>query len=131
MSCHTTLSPTQGFHTTSTTTIETTSPKPECSLHLHYQLPPQIFVDPYELVHRSASYAYIHDGTANLELPVSAVDPAGSAVLLDVAANASNVTIELPLHLRYPRLDESGISTLSVPLPIVFWACPSSVSDGK
>src|ERR1700721_1194431 len=124
------LEPAQGFHRTFTTTI-TTSSESSCSLHLYHKLPPIVFVDPYELAHYQDAYTFRQWGTSNLELPVSAVSPEGSAVLLNVTlpSGNSNATVQLPVHFRYPRPAPPGTDGYceeEIPWPIAFMACPCS-----
>ena len=129
------LHPKDGFHTTYTTQISITqlSALQNCSLHLYYTLPPLIFIDPYELVHHQHSYDFKHWGTSNLELPVTAVNLEGSALLLDVSfpddASVDVVEVRVPLHMRYgepAQSTRSGHQTAEIPWPVGFLACPSA-----
>lgn len=127
------LSTKQGFHSTYTTHIIVDDPADlaGCALHLVYNFPPRIFVDPYELAIYKDSYTHRLSGTSNLELPVMAVNPKGSALLLYVKAfppGSPNVTVDVPIHVRYGELvlsnSSSDDSSVEVPWPIGFWACP-------
>ncbi|KAG6826142.1 hypothetical protein H0H92_000978 [Tricholoma furcatifolium] len=115
-----------GYHPTSTTIITLTEPEllVNCSLHLHFTLPPLIFVDPYELAHREASYTFRHWGPADLERPVTAVQQESSHLLLNVARHADTerehereVEVQLPLHLRYGDVSKSPYHVEHVPWP--------------
>ncbi|KII88853.1 hypothetical protein PLICRDRAFT_91349 [Plicaturopsis crispa FD-325 SS-3] len=135
MSLAISLSSNRGFHTSFTSRILVNEPSwlQNCSLHLLFDLPPLLFVDPYELALRAAQYSFSLHGSTNLELPVSAVDPNGSSVLLSLATPLGNtplnVTVDLPLHARYgePAPDDaSGYYTVDVPVPTVLGACRAS-----
>jgi hypothetical protein len=129
------LHPLRGFHTTLNAQFLSSAPSTSltsqnCSLFLFLNLTPHIFVDPYELAGHAHTYTFIQCGTTDLELPVTALPPSGSAVLLKIsleAARRTNFTIQVPLHLRY--LEPGSTSPYrhtEVPPPIVFWACPPS-----
>lgn len=124
------LAPRQGFHTTFTTVLSTPRTSEHCSLHLFFVLPPVVFVDPYELSNRKEDYSFDFWGTSNLELPVAAVPDVYSALLLNltlpqyaVEQSAMNLTIDLPLHLRYQHL-YSVPTAVDVQWPVGFWSCP-------
>jgi hypothetical protein len=103
--------------------------RPACELHLAQALPSDVFVDPYELELRKGQYEATVYGERNLELPVHEMSGQGQVVLLRVAvpAEAKEVEIELPVHLRYgvPRKG-GGIEMVNVTWPEAFWACPSN-----
>jgi GPI mannosyltransferase 1 subunit X len=137
------LSLNDGFHRTSTTHISSSTPSKHCSFHLSFTLPPLIFIDPYELAHHARSYTFRHWGTANLELPVHAVSPTNSVLLLNLTVpqkttnqlNNWNIEINVPLHLRYG--DSSGGNAgndydyyynTEMDWPIGFVACPGDVT---
>ena len=102
------ISPAYGYHRTSLTRISFTHPEllgpiKNCTLYLHFTLPPLIFVDPYELAHYEESYSFRHWGTSNLELPVTAVPQESSFLLLTVKTTKSDtreMEVKLPLHVR-------------------------------
>lgn len=124
------ISPKDGFHPTSTTRIHLPHFESNCSLHLYFSLQPLIFVDPYELAHHEQFYTFKHWGTSNIELPVSAVDEGGSAVLLDIyfPEGAKEVEVALPLHLRYgnpAKASSSGHQSVEMAWPKGFLACQS------
>ncbi|THH13811.1 hypothetical protein EW146_g6448 [Bondarzewia mesenterica] len=132
MSVSSTLSSVQGFHTTLSSRITSERP-PSCSLHLYQELPNYLFVDPYELDHYSDSYSFELSGPSNLEAPVFTVNDDSTLLLnlsLPVASSQSlNLTVDIPLHLRYGRPAKRGESAghhlvaVTVPAPVAFWAC--------
>lgn len=144
-----TLSPTKGFHTTSTTRFALRgSHAHTCTLHLYFTLPAQLFVDPYELANRRASYSFERFGGGNLEAPASAPGASGpSALLLDVNipervdnkvqdqgdGDGNVFSIEVPLHARYgtPKRGDGLIDEIMFPPPVAFWACPQEGASGS
>ena len=112
-----------------------------CSLHTYLTLPSAIFPDRYQLSSTDALFLSSHNLRAlrsiSGELDLEAPDylPSlkwGSNTLLELATPPSyplqssatspwNVTI--PLHLRYLPPSSSGHTSLTIPNPIVFWAC--------
>ncbi|KAF8264177.1 PIG-X [Lactarius quietus] len=139
-----TLTPTRGFHTSSTTRLVIRGSRTHsCTLHLYFDLPVQLFVDPYELDHRRGSYTFERFGAGNLEAPVFAPGAGGpSGLLLDVTVpevgggenhNDNDIlNIEVPLHARYgvPRRDGELIDEVVLPPPEAFWACAEEHADG-
>jgi PIG-X / PBN1 len=139
-----TLIPTKGFHTSSTTRILRGSSYPHsCTLHLYFDLPAQLFADPYELGHRRGSYTFERFGGGNLEAPVFAPGAGGpSGLLLDVTVprggggespdDKDMLSIEVPLHARYgvPKRDGELIDEVVLPPPEAFWACAQERADG-
>ncbi|KAH9083615.1 PIG-X [Lactarius deliciosus] len=129
-----TLTPTRGFHTSSTTRLVLRGSHPHsCTLYLYFELPAQLFADPYELDHRRRSYTFERFGGGNLEAPVFAPGAGGpSGLLLDVTVPGSGggdddiLSIEVPLHARYgvPKRDGEQIDEIALPPPEAFWACP-------
>ncbi|KDQ11743.1 hypothetical protein BOTBODRAFT_177121 [Botryobasidium botryosum FD-172 SS1] len=110
--------PAHPFHLKTITTLslpaEPQSPSPACSLHLLFQLPPSIFIDPYELEELEDHYGRLRYrvwGETDLEKPVSAVDSRGSVLLVDVGADilgnahkkggGGELQVEVPMHVRY------------------------------
>jgi hypothetical protein len=130
------LRPAYGAHPVAATHLSSEELQPQsqdCALNLFFRLPPEVFVDPYELVNYRESYTFEHWGTRNLELPVAAVSSEGSAVLLGVnvggGSNGKDAvkeerTIDLPLHTRYGLPDEKSYRTVSIPASKGFWSCP-------
>jgi len=145
-----TLTPTKGFHTTSTTRLALqhrgNRPRSSCTLHLYFTLPTQLFADPYELAHRSASYTFERFGGGNLEAPVFAPGAGADApagLLLDLVVpggiagegedggtRSSVIQIDVPLHARYgvPKTAGELIDQVALPPPEAFWACPTTSS---
>jgi len=134
-----TLTPTNGFHTTSTTHIALRGSRPRsCTLHLYFVLPAQLFADPYELAHRREYYTFERFGGGNLEAPVFAPGAGGpSGLLLDLIVpeirDGSILDIEVPLHARYgiPRMGGELIDEVVLPPPEAFWACPQPGAHGS
>lgn len=138
--------PSQGFHPISTNVVHfstSSSSLGQCSLHLYFKLPPLLFVDPHELAQRIVTYTFNHWGSRDLEKPVHALPEAerGSEVLLNVRLPSSidedgklpgsvsgNVTVELPMHLRYgvPVPLEKPYDNVWVDTPVAFFLCKTS-----
>ncbi|KAL0945320.1 hypothetical protein HGRIS_000822 [Hohenbuehelia grisea] len=139
LSLSSTIGSNSGAHLTSTTTISVPQPAAyrSCSLHLHFTLPPSIFVDQYELANYQAQYMFKHWGTSNLELPVSAVSAEGSALLLNVTQpteGSTSVNVAVPMHARYDIVAESSAVLYREALlhqPKGFFACSSSSSSPR
>lgn len=67
-------------------------------------------------------------GETDLEAPDWVVPRWGSNLLLELATpqdqgSKGDWDITIPLHLRYLHPSPSGNRTVSVPWPVVFWAC--------
>ena len=96
------------------------------------------FTDPLFLASKNLSRLLYISDEIDLEAPVYAVESWGSNMLLELAtpALASPISVsgeeawtaQIPLHLRYlpPSYNTSGLSTVEIPEPVVFWTCPSS-----
>jgi hypothetical protein len=139
-----TLTPTRGFHTTSTTRLALRGSRAHsCRLHVYFDLPAQLFADPYELDHRRGSYTFERFGGGNLEAPVFAPGAGGpSGLLLNVTISEGDgggsrddndiLSIEVPLHARYgtPKTDGELIDEVVLPPPEAFWACAREQSVG-
>ena len=138
------LTPTRGFHASSTTHLLLRGSRiHSCTLHLYFDLPAQLFVDPYELDHRRGSYTFERFGAGNLEAPVFAPGAGGpSGLLLNVTVPEGGeshedddiLSIEVPLHARYgvPKTQTDGelIDEVVLPPPEAFWACAEGHMDG-
>lgn len=139
------LHPAHGFHPSSRNTLTLLHHHQNCTIHLYYTLPPQIFVDPHELALRRASYAYRHWGSTELEKPAYALDSgeADTEVLVifedtkflvgvdgtDTAAQRE-VMVDVPMHLRYGRPSASGgYEEVQLRWPTAFLLCPSDLSS--
>jgi hypothetical protein len=125
----TTVSPTQGFHIVTTTTIfdlDTYVPEANCFAGSLQFVPPDFIIDEYELRQRyEEGYGPLCHvtGERDLELPVQAVSGRSAAILAEVPLR-SQVKIEIPLHLRYPSLQKGvGLSELQLPWPWVILTC--------
>ncbi|PVH73546.1 PIG-X-domain-containing protein [Cadophora sp. DSE1049] len=136
-----------GLHPTLEVNISSSEPPLNdraCSLHAHLTLPRAMFVDKYQLSDplflASKNLAKLHYITSpvDLEAPAYTLSTWGSSVLLELAppissssssestTNANHEwTSHIPLHLRYlpPSHNTSGLTSLSLPYPILFWAC--------
>ena len=153
-----TLTPTKGLHTTSTTRLALhrgDRRRSPCTLHLYFTLPTQLFADPYELTHRRESYRFERFGGGNLEAPVFApgagadapsgllldlIVPEGGEAVDDVGIGGEGdgdgedgrvVQIDVPLHARYgvPKMGGGErIDEVTLPIPEAFWACPATNS---
>ncbi len=144
-----TLNPTKGFHTTSTTRFALRGSRAHsCTLHLYLTLPAELFADPNELAHRRASYTFERFGGGDLEAPVFAPTTSGpSALLLDVnipegvdnmdqdqdQGDGNVFSIDVPLHARYgvPKNGGELIDEVMLPPPVAFWACPQESASGS
>ncbi|KAK7044508.1 RBR-type E3 ubiquitin transferase [Favolaschia claudopus] len=110
-----------------------------CTLNLRFELPPLIFVDPYELGNRADTYSYKYAGPLNLELPVFALgedDSQNSTLLVTSAESLSRegaLELDAPLHVRYPHTRATGTAFQETKLswPDAFLACPLSGSTSR
>ncbi|XP_068306062.1 uncharacterized protein [Pyrus communis] len=108
-------------------------PTHHCELIIIERLPSGVFADPFELQHllqRGAYSAIAVFGDANLELPSFLSNRTAVEVHMDIGHNfllrhdkESNINIELPLHARYPPLDESGYWEVKFGVPDLFMRC--------
>lgn len=94
-------------------------PRPGCDVYLLLVLPPDVFLDKYELNERGIIYT-LH-GDSDLELPLAAADSAGSTLEVRVPPSLS---VDIPLHTRYPLPNTLPYSRVRVSEPQGFWACP-------
>jgi len=147
------ISPTKGFHPTSTSIIHLPPPSSlyhSCLLYLFFTLPPLVFVDTHELTERGAHYTFTHWGSRDLERPVHAVANEPSEVLVNVEIppplewdefDGESLHVQVPMHLRYgsPRSTRSSSSQemdkndpsyerIRVDWPTAFFLCPSTTS---
>ncbi|KAK7039628.1 RBR-type E3 ubiquitin transferase [Favolaschia claudopus] len=110
-----------------------------CTLNLYYELPPLIFVDPYELSNRADTYSYKYAGSSNLELPVFALgedDSRNSTLLVTGVETLSRegvLEVEVPLHTRYAHTSTTGTTFQETKLswPDAFLACSLSGSTSR
>lgn len=131
----------RGLHPTMQLNFSSSKPPMEdtyCSLHTYLTLPRTIFVDKYQLgdelflsSKNLTSLRYITQ-PVDLEAPDYAMKLWGSSVLLEMRPpevdDDQSWTAEIPLHLRYLAPAEHGYRNISVPWPVVFWAC--AAEDG-
>lgn len=142
----TTFSLPTGLHPTLRLTFSSTSmrpPFPTCALHTYLILPSSLFPDKYQLSSplflasmnlrglRSIS------GETDLEAPDWVIKKWGSTLLMELAppfASSAKTSrsaegppwyASIPLHLRYLPPGGHGTTSISVPWPLVFWACPT------
>lgn len=125
----TSIHPQEGSHPTLTTKINLgTFLAHNCSLLLYQRLPPLVFIDPYELTNHQEFFTFVRWATTSLELPVTAVSQDDFDLLLDVniPPDASELKVNLPLHLRYgdPTKSTSGYQMTGLDWPKGFLACP-------
>ncbi|GAB4834769.1 hypothetical protein Ancab_033037 [Ancistrocladus abbreviatus] len=114
-----------------------------CKIILIERLPSGVFADPFELEHllqRGVFEGAAVFGDTNLELPSFLSNRSIVEVHVDAALNVSSgqkdaldLKIEIPLHARYPLLEESGYSQVRFGLPDLFVQCnregESSIQD--
>lgn len=112
-------------------------PLPSCALHTYIILPSSIFPDKYQL--SSALFLTSQNlrslrsvsGETGLEAPNWVISKWGSTLLVELApptlesSSPSEWHASIPLHLRYLPPRSNGTSSVSIPWPIVFWACPN------
>lgn len=115
-------------------------PQPSCALHAYLTLPSALFIDRYQfsdalfLQSQNLKALRALSGEQDLEAPDWVINAWGSAALFELAHPAAGGdsseewTATIPTHLRYVKPDNTssssaGQSHLSIPAPIVFWAC--------
>lgn len=107
-------------------------PKESCGLHAYWTLPSAVFIDrhqlsdPLFLASQNLKALRSLSGEQDLEAPNWAINAWGSAALLELAHPAPGAvhdrwSVTIPTHLRY--LEPPSEPALSVPWPVVFWAC--------
>ncbi|KAJ3966683.1 PIG-X [Lentinula raphanica] len=117
-----------------------------CSVHLHYEFPVLVFVDPYELANYQHLYTFELRGNANLELPVAAMEQnlESNGALLVLLLNLNpklisnntsgpRVDVKVPIHLRYGEISRSTSRTethrsAEIAWPEVFLSCGLDVT---
>lgn len=130
----------RGLHPILRLTFPSTSmppPLPSCALHTYIILPSSIFPDKYQLSsalflnsQNLRSLRYV-SGETGLEAPNWVISKWGSTLLVELApptlesSSPSEWHASIPLHLRYLPPRFNGTSSVSIPWPIVFWACPN------
>ncbi|XP_057975944.1 uncharacterized protein LOC131163365 [Malania oleifera] len=103
-----------------------------CKVLIIERLPLGVFADPFELQHLLQCGVFTDAavfGDTNLELPSFLSNRSLVEIHLDIGANILKrqnrfkFDIELPLHARYPPLDESGYSRVEFSAPNVLMRC--------
>ncbi|KAF2750111.1 PIG-X-domain-containing protein [Sporormia fimetaria CBS 119925] len=140
-----------GLHPTLqlTLTPPLTPPAQSCKLHTYLTLPSHLFLDPYSfrdpLFLASHNLTALHSlaGNTDLEAPDWVVSEWGSAALLELAIPPSttsassetgkedDMTVTVPLHLRYLPAANRAHTSVPLPWPVVFWACRSEEGAAK
>lgn len=113
-----------------------------CGLHAYLTLPSVLFADEYAFpttdfdplfteAHNILSMRSL-SGERDLEAPDYVIKKWGSALLLELATpehdtNKSSTPwgVTVPLHLRYLEPTQGGLQDVTIPWPILFWACTS------
>lgn len=108
-------------------------PTLSCEIITIERLPSGVFADPFELQHllqRGVLNDVAVFGDTNLELPSFLSNRSAVEIHMDVSPNllsrhknGLDITIELPLHARYPPVDESGYSRVKFVAPDLFVRC--------
>ena len=114
--------------------VDDTLDHDSCKLHALYTLSKDVFVDKYQLAQlsqfRSGGLKEVKAlyGETDLEDPSYKTKGWGSIVLVEVHAVESELTVELPLHLRYlePQIG-GGYQHIELLPPAIFWACRNPV----
>ncbi|KAL6348629.1 hypothetical protein AAG906_016155 [Vitis piasezkii] len=104
-----------------------------CEAIIIEKLPYGIFADPFELQHLLQRGVFMDAavfGDTNLELPSVHSNRSLVEVHTDVDLNTFSrhkdgleINIDLPLHIRYPPLEESGYSNIELGAPDLFMRC--------
>ena len=113
-------------------------PLPSCALHTYIILPSPVFPDKYQLssslflASQNLRSLRSVSGETDLEAPNWVISKWGSTLLVELAppptldsSSPSEWHASIPLHLRYLPPTSNGTSSVSIPWPIVFWACPN------
>ncbi|QRV86673.1 hypothetical protein RhiJN_14691 [Ceratobasidium sp. AG-Ba] len=135
VTAYTTVSPSRGFHITSSTSVSNfTTPLKACSTALLQLVPPNFIVDEYELDQRyKEGYGPLCHvvGEKDLELPVEAVGNRSALILAEFPVQ-DEIKIDIPLHLRYakPQRDIESVE-LELPWPWVIVVCDQPKWDGR
>ncbi|KAJ7207325.1 hypothetical protein B0H12DRAFT_1158892, partial [Mycena haematopus] len=92
----------QSFHPIFKTNISAPGHE-NCTLNLHYELPPMVFVDPYELSNRADAYSFKYAGPSNLELPVFALSDGDENYAVLLLAISQPLSADVRASLRQVR----------------------------
>lgn len=112
---------------------------PTCALHTYLTLPSPLFLDKYAFTDKLFLEAHglrglrSISGATDLEAPDWAVNQWGSASLFELQPPKDNrtetVEITIPLHSRYMSPTSGGYSNVTIPYPVVFYACKAMDED--
>lgn len=129
------LTPT-GLHPTLQLSLSGSQPPKEdaeCKPYAYLTLPKTIFADRFQLdgelfmASKNLTALRATSLPVDLEAPAYTTGAWGSSILLELAppTSAANQawTAEVPLHLRYLKPSETGLKSIEIPYPAVFWAC--------
>ncbi|KAJ6327115.1 hypothetical protein OIU78_014072 [Salix suchowensis] len=104
-----------------------------CKVIVIERLPTGVFADPFELQHllkRGVFTDVAVFGDTNLELPSVLSNRSAVEIHINVAPtsllghkNELEISADLPLHVRYPPLDDSGYSEVKFGEPEIFLSC--------
>lgn len=127
--------PTQGFHAVLSTHITGPAPR-NCSLNLSVILPPDCVLDPHELAlqEREPALHVTVVGISELERPMHAVKPEHTQLLINAyfldseTSENLSMTIDVPIHMRYPAPDvsASSLANVTIPWPTAYWNCTNT-----
>jgi hypothetical protein len=141
----TSLSPAYGSHPVLETILPLSALQPPvndtlnhdtCNLHALYTLSKDVFVDKYQLAQlvqfKSGGIQNARVwGETDLEAPSYETPGWGSIMLVDAPRpdpKDTEMTIKLPLHLRYLKpIDGGGKVHVDILPPEVFWACENTI----
>ncbi|PQQ03163.1 hypothetical protein Pyn_39267 [Prunus yedoensis var. nudiflora] len=108
-------------------------PTHHCKVIIIERLPSGVFADPFELQHLLQRGVYSNIavfGDTNLESPSFLSNRSAVEVHMDIGRNLFlrhaeefNINVEIPLHARYPPLDENGYSEVKFGVPDLFMRC--------
>lgn len=114
-------------------------PADDCTLNAYFTLPKYLFIDKYQLSDKQflASLGLNRlvgvYGETDLEAPSYTQKPWGSAFIVELSQTGDDVDVIVPLHSRYidPEDDDNTTVEKQVPMPVVFFACPTEFSSGN
>ncbi|XP_077220625.1 uncharacterized protein LOC143854510 [Tasmannia lanceolata] len=105
----------------------------DCKVVVIERLPLGVFADPFELQHLVQRDVFVDAavfGDTNLELPSALSKRSAVEVHMNISHNvlsmhnkALDIAVEVPLHARYPPLDQSGYSRVEMSLPDLLMRC--------
>ncbi|KAJ6701376.1 PHOSPHATIDYLINOSITOL-GLYCAN BIOSYNTHESIS CLASS X PROTEIN [Salix koriyanagi] len=104
---------------------------PFCKVIITERLPSGVFADPFELQHlreRGVFTDIAVFGDTNLELPSVLSNQLAVEIHMRVGCTSLlghklEISVDLPLHARYPPLDDSGYSKVKFGEPDLFLSC--------